>query len=299
MKNFKSVSALMFLAISFTACEKNDLVTSPAPPPAAERQGQVILPNWNLLPNEIRDASGMLEEKFTYDSKNRLASLNLVGEELISFEYSSNGQLQRVNHFDNTSATSNKKLTTYDIMVYNTDPSNKPSGILRYATDVMGNEDAKARPASTFEIIYDNNMRKISETEFTFLGNGTAKGITRAQHYQYDTKGNIISITVFEMGVLKGTIQFSEYDSFRNTLVNLPVLNMLPFQINGVNNATLITNSHLFNSKPKTTTEQIAKHGSTVSKKYTYNDYGFPISETTITDDGYYTVNIKYNSLDQ
>ncbi len=296
MKNFKLVSALLFLAISFTACEKNDLSPISSPEASASRQAQVILPIWNLTPTEIKDESGQLEMQFTYDSKKRLTALNQVGLDFQTFEYNLKGQLQRVNHFENASATSSKDLTYFDIMVYNTEPSNKPSGILRYKNgDATFSDNTNLRPSSTFEILYDNNMRKVSETEFTFLGSGTAKGITRAQHYQYDAKGNVTSISVLEGGVVKGIIQFRAYDSFRNILASLPVLNMLPFQINGVNNATLIANAQLY--KPQIATTFVSKTipELEVSKKYEYNDYGFPISETTITGDGSYTEFIKYN----
>lgn len=302
MKNLKSVSALVFLAISLTACEKNDLPT-PARPEPAQRQGQIILPIWNLRPTEIRDASGQLEKSFTYDSKDRLTYLQNVGEEMLTFEYGSTGRLLRVNHFENGVVSDVKNSTVFDLYSYDNPNINKPSKISRYINSpaivekaANTNELIKVQPNSTIEITYDGNLNKISEKEFTFLGNGLAKGIVREHRYSYDNRNNVTNVSIYEQGVFKGEVQFKLFDSFRNMLSSVPVLNLLPFQFTGTNNATLILSGNLPEAKVgQTFIDHKIACGSEVQKKFEYNDYGYPISETTITSDGSYTVFIKYH----
>ena len=302
MKNLKSVSAMFLLAVSFTACEKNNL-PEPARAQAAERQGQIILPVLNLRPIEVRDASGQLEKSFTYDSKNRLTYLYNVGEEMLAFEYSTNGLLQRVNHFPDGTVLDVKNATTFDVFFYENSGSSKPSKINRFVNSELIKEKAnstselaKIQPSSTIEITYDGNKNKISEREYTFLGNGLAKGIVREHRYTYDNRNNVISTRFFEQNVLKGEVQFKLYDSFRNILSSVPVLNLLPFHFTGTNNATLILSGNLPEAKTgQTFIDHKKVCGAEVQKKFEYNDYGYPISETTITNDGSYTVFIKYH----
>lgn len=302
MKNLKSVSALVLLAISFSACEKNNLPT-PARPEPAKRQGQIILPIWDLRPTEIKDATGQLEKSFTYDSKNRLTYLYKVGEEMLSFEYASNGHLLRVNHFENGMVSDVKNANVFDLYSYNNPGINKPTKISRYINNAAmvekaanTNELIKVQPNSTIEIAYDRNLNKISEKEFTFLGNGLAKGIVREHRYTYDSRNNVTNVIIYEQGVFKGEVQFKQYDSFRNILSGVPVVNLLPFQFTGTNNATMILSGNLPELKVgQTFIDPKINCGSEVQKKFEYNDYGFPVSETTITKDGSYTSFIKYN----
>jgi YD repeat-containing protein len=262
MKKIFTLAAIaLFTLASCSDDSDSDTVNNPGTNPAETGL---------LLKKSIsNDQTGQSISIFNYNDQNKLISITSPDELGGTYFYYSGNLISRIETlYDDTFST--KELYEYDsqnrLVTYT---------IYDYTTDLTGTE------VDAFKNTY------------TYNANGT---ITTRQYHGNETEQNISgpSSTVFTMSngnIIKKVVTYDESLTTTTTNYtfdnkNTPDKNMIGFnvfiladQVGGINNVTSVnTDDVIYNS----------------STTYTYNDAGYPITETNTTSQGETTTQYFY-----
>ncbi len=245
MKKIKTTVIALIAALSFTACQKDNLSEPVAlatdNPLSAEK---VIKKNYLV---GITDAQGNNVKKFTYNAINQLVEIVDGSNVSQHFYYSSSGQLELIQDVNQ-----NGQIFWERGYKYGQSPdrpklmqsfSVSPSGVLKLESEVG--------------FVWTNGGKK--KKEITKI---IATGLVTEVIYTY-ANGNLSNWEFYDSGLLLQSNSFVKFDNAFTPYKNTPVLNFIPgFETQTNNPQQLIIN----------------RMGTIVNENYaiTYNNSGFP-----------------------
>ncbi|MBL7925832.1 MAG: hypothetical protein JNK61_02895 [Bacteroidia bacterium] len=266
MKTFNLTSVLLFVALAFTACQKesnnpidfenqNQAVT--AAKPAAKK--------WHIK-TKI-DNNGLMCQEFNYDGSGKLSSINYAAGLVQNFYYGVTGNLETVEVFDPAKGQLIRSMSYQ----YNAN-SNLPELV-----QVFNLETGTPVYETRTEFEWNAKGQKTKEVTKNMITHVEQKSV-----FQY-ANGNATFIRYFVDNAAIGVQTFIQFDTEKNPYKNTTVLALLPgFEFHGKNaietiqdrngNVATEVNTITYNNQKLPTSIETSINGSPLTTKqgFTY-----------------------------